>query len=682
MKKNQVSLRKEFVKQAYKSIFSIFLFIISYIIIVGIAISLAILCVIAAGILVINFANFMTIILGLGLGSLGILVLYFLLQFLFKVKEEDKNKRLEINKNNQPELFKIIEELVKEIGVNFPKKVYLTNDVNASVFYESSFWSMFLPVKKNLQIGLGLINTSTKNELKAILAHEFGHFSQSSMKLGSYVYNLNYTVYNLIFDSSSYDSLAQKWAGYHGVFTIFVKIADIINSSISIVLKYLFSVLNKSYYGLSREMEFHADEIAANLVGTGPLKSSLLRLNFSATAFNEVYQFYNFNNHKGYLPINFYENHLQVLFELSSMNKIPVSHNLPNLSLIDHKKFDKSKLIIKDQWASHPTIEERINRLDDLNLNSLEQDFEPAISLINDKENILEYFTNDLFAELEIDEVKKLNNSDFLKYYKEDLEKNSFPKIFNSYYDDKNPVYFEENEIDEPYSLNQNHIDFFSEEKVAKNISLMALINDIHLIKSIANDFIDASSFDYDGKRYSKNQAKDLYIELEAKQRNLETIINENDKNIFAYFRYLNQIKKSGFLEKFHLLLEYDKSFPEKVNFYNKCFEMLSFTGENFEFEDILSNFKRFKPYENQLKNELRELLNDKNILEELKPDDKNKILKFLDEDLVYFGHTRYLDHNLKLLFNALQFYYYLISRRYFFLKKDLLITMAHLIES
>ena len=116
--------------------------------------------------------------------------------------------------------------------------------------------------------------------------------------------------------------------------------------------------------------------------------------------------------------------------------------------------------------------------------------------------------TNDLFAELKIDEVKKLNNSDFLKYYKEDLEKNSFPKIFKSYFDDKNPVYFEENEIDEPYSLNQNHIDFFSEENVAENNSLMALINDIHLIKSIANDFIDASSFDYDGKTNHKKNSR------------------------------------------------------------------------------------------------------------------------------------------------------------------------------
>jgi len=37
---------------------------------------------------------------------------------------------------------------------------------------------MFLPVKKNLQIGMALVNSVTVTEFKAILAHEFGHFSQ------------------------------------------------------------------------------------------------------------------------------------------------------------------------------------------------------------------------------------------------------------------------------------------------------------------------------------------------------------------------------------------------------------------------------------------------------------------------------------------------------------------------
>lgn len=71
--------------------------------------------------------------------------------------------------------------------------------------------------KKNLQIGLGLINTVSQTELKAILAHEFGHFSQKSMKIGSYVYNVNHIIYNTIYEDTSYNNFIQKFASFSNV---------------------------------------------------------------------------------------------------------------------------------------------------------------------------------------------------------------------------------------------------------------------------------------------------------------------------------------------------------------------------------------------------------------------------------------------------------------------------------
>ena len=95
-------------------------------------------------------------------------------------------KKIRITKEKEPALFQLIEETYQQVGAPAPKHVFLTTDVNAFVSYDSSFWSMFLLVKKNLTIGLGLINSTTVSEFKSILAHEFGHFSQRSMKVGSY----------------------------------------------------------------------------------------------------------------------------------------------------------------------------------------------------------------------------------------------------------------------------------------------------------------------------------------------------------------------------------------------------------------------------------------------------------------------------------------------------------------
>ena len=147
---------------------------------------------------------------------------FFLIKFLFKSHKVERSHFLEIHKEDEPKLFGMIEEIVQSVGTQFPKKVYLSPDVNAGVFYDSSFWSMFLPIRKNLNIGLGLVNTITEQELKSILSHEFGHFSQSSMKLGSYVYNVNQIIFNLLYNNQSYDKMLMAWANANGFLGFFV----------------------------------------------------------------------------------------------------------------------------------------------------------------------------------------------------------------------------------------------------------------------------------------------------------------------------------------------------------------------------------------------------------------------------------------------------------------------------
>jgi len=60
--------------------------------------------------------------------------------------------------------------------------------VNASVSYDLSLINFIIPSKKNLEIGLGLVNVLTVCELTAVLAHEFGHFTQRSMAVGRWLY--------------------------------------------------------------------------------------------------------------------------------------------------------------------------------------------------------------------------------------------------------------------------------------------------------------------------------------------------------------------------------------------------------------------------------------------------------------------------------------------------------------
>jgi Zn-dependent protease with chaperone function len=210
MIKREIQLSKEFKTQATKAILAINLFALTYFIILLLALLLTGLCITGGVSLIVIKPMFITIALGIGLASLGVLILIFLLKFIFKSHKVDRSHLIEINEQQEPELFKMIREIVQSVGTNFPKKVYLSSEVNAAVFYDSSFWSMFFPIKKNLLIGLGLVNAITKEELKAILSHEFGHFSQRTMKVGSYVYNVNQVIFNMLFENESYENPCSK----------------------------------------------------------------------------------------------------------------------------------------------------------------------------------------------------------------------------------------------------------------------------------------------------------------------------------------------------------------------------------------------------------------------------------------------------------------------------------------
>ena len=118
-------------------------------------------------------------------------IAWYLVKPLFSIHRASNENRREIYRSDCPELFSVIEDIASKTGNKMPKHVYLSAELNACVFYNStSIWSIFLPTRKNLMVGIGLLQGMGKDELRAILAHEFGHFSQQTMKVGSITYRL------------------------------------------------------------------------------------------------------------------------------------------------------------------------------------------------------------------------------------------------------------------------------------------------------------------------------------------------------------------------------------------------------------------------------------------------------------------------------------------------------------
>jgi len=258
-----------------------------------------------------------TLLIGGGLIASGLTILFFLVKFLFSSNKFDRDHLTEITKKDHPQVFAMIEDIVEEASTTFPKKVYLSNEVNASVFYDSNFWSMFLPVKKKLIIGLGLMNSVTQQEFKAILAHEFGHFSQKSMKVGSYVYQVNQVIYNMLYKNDSFDNIISKTASLHSIIAICIAGSIWVIKQIQFILQKFYNYININYMSLSREMEFHADEIAAHVAGSKYLASALLRLEFANHALDSTFTFYDQKIKQNIKSKNIYEEQYFIMHFLS-----------------------------------------------------------------------------------------------------------------------------------------------------------------------------------------------------------------------------------------------------------------------------------------------------------------------------------------------------------------------------
>src|SRR5262249_7683849 len=87
-------------------------------------------------------------------GILAGLLCLFLVQGLFKWRRAGPAHRLEVTEKDQPALFAFIRQLCRDTRAPRPRRVYLTPEVNAAVFYHESVLSLFLPTPKNLVIGL------------------------------------------------------------------------------------------------------------------------------------------------------------------------------------------------------------------------------------------------------------------------------------------------------------------------------------------------------------------------------------------------------------------------------------------------------------------------------------------------------------------------------------------------
>ena len=92
----------------------------------------------------------------------------------------------ELEPAKHPKLFQMIRGVASATKQEMPAEVYLVGDMNAWVAHRGGL--MGLGARGIMGLGLPLLQTLSVSELRAVLAHEFGHYHGGDTKLGRFVY--------------------------------------------------------------------------------------------------------------------------------------------------------------------------------------------------------------------------------------------------------------------------------------------------------------------------------------------------------------------------------------------------------------------------------------------------------------------------------------------------------------
>lgn len=111
-----------------------------------------------------------------------------------------------------------------------------------------------------------------------MLAHEFGHFAQRSMRLGSYVNTASRLLHDMVYERDQWDELLVRWQGLDIRVSA---VAWLIAGLVWVVRKLLelaYQGIHLVHASLSREMEFQADRVAVRLAGSQAMCDVLYQL--------------------------------------------------------------------------------------------------------------------------------------------------------------------------------------------------------------------------------------------------------------------------------------------------------------------------------------------------------------------------------------------------------------------
>jgi len=305
-----------------------------------------------------GFINKFTILLKIGAIAGAAMLFVFTLKFITKLKNNKPTNRIKLKKEENTELWAFVHQICKETGAPKPKSIYVDPDVNAYVSYTNMWLSLFLPVRKDLTIGMGLVDCINLSEFKAVMTHEFGHFAQRSMKIGSYIISANTIIHDMIFARDKWDDILDQWRASDIRLSAAAWVITPIIWIIRQLLNLFYQFLNIMYSLLSREMEFNADKVAVSTSGSDAIISALWKLDGGFNHWNSTMNSAYLAAQKESYVKNLYHHNAEALLRTAD-NRNSLLAKLPEDPRGGKKYFSSSETSKVGMYASHPPNDKR-----------------------------------------------------------------------------------------------------------------------------------------------------------------------------------------------------------------------------------------------------------------------------------------------------------------------------------
>ncbi|MDD4891367.1 MAG: M48 family metallopeptidase, partial [Phycisphaerae bacterium] len=109
--------------------------------------------------------------------GLGIVIFGYSLLRAMVVRTGGDPLGARMTRNDQPRLFGVLDEVCRKVSARPVNEVFVTPETEIGVWEESAIYMPPGAGKRKLVLGLASLCFLTLDQLKSILAHEYGHFS-------------------------------------------------------------------------------------------------------------------------------------------------------------------------------------------------------------------------------------------------------------------------------------------------------------------------------------------------------------------------------------------------------------------------------------------------------------------------------------------------------------------------